>query len=90
VDVQPNTVVLRAARTKLIDRLAANACEYCGKHGGYFEVHHIRKMKDLTGKQAWEKHMIALRRKTIVLCIQCHHLLHAGTLPDRRRKDMQK
>jgi RNA-directed DNA polymerase len=90
VDVQPNTVVLRAARTKLIDRLAANACEYCGKHGGYCEVHHIRKMKDLTGKQAWEKHMIALRRKTIVLCIQCHHLLHAGTLPDMRRKDMQK
>jgi group II intron reverse transcriptase/maturase len=90
VDVQPNTIVLRAARTKLIDRLTANACEYCGKHGGYFEVHHIRKMKDLTGKQAWEKHMIALRRKTIVLCIQCHHLLHAGTLPDMRRKDMQK
>jgi group II intron reverse transcriptase/maturase len=90
VDVQPNTIVLRAARTKLLDRLAANACEYCGKHGGYFEVHHIRKMKDLKGKQAGEKHMIALRRKTMVLCIQCHHLLHAGTLPDMRRKDMQK
>jgi hypothetical protein len=34
--------------------------------------------------------MIALRRKTIVLCIQCHHLLHAGTLPDMRRRDMQQ
>jgi len=90
VDVQPDTIVLRAARTRLIDRLEANAGEYCGKHGGYFAVHHIRKMKDLKGKKAWEKHRIALRRKPMVLCIQCHHLLHAGTLPDMRPKDMQK
>lgn len=90
VDDPPNTIVLRAARTRLIDRLSANVCEYCGKHDDYFEVHHIRKMKDLTGKKAWEKHMIALRRKTMVLRIQCHHLLHAGTLPDMRPKDMQK
>lgn len=88
VDVQPDTVVLRAARTRLIDRLEANQCEYCGRLDGYFEVHHIRKMKDLKGKQAWKKQMIALRRKTMVLCVPCHHLLHAGTLPDMRPKDM--
>jgi hypothetical protein len=31
-----------------------------------------------------DKVMIARRRKTIVLCVECHRLLHAGKLPDMR------
>lgn len=76
-------------RTELVARMNANVCEYCGESKGYFEVHHIRKMKDIKdGKADWQKHMIARNRKTMVLCAghktSCHTLLHAGKLPDRR------
>jgi hypothetical protein len=32
----------------------------------------------------YERMMIARGRKTMVLCEQCHHQLHSGTLPDNR------
>jgi RNA-directed DNA polymerase len=67
-------------------RLEAHLCEFCGKSGGYFEVHHIRKRKDVKGKEAWERIMIARRRKTMVLCHECHDLLHAGKLSYRQKK----
>ncbi len=72
-------------RTELQKRREARQCEYCEKEEGYHEVHHIRKLADIAkGKAPWEKLMIARRRKTLVLCIECHDRLHAGTLPDRR------
>ena len=77
---------LRKSRSSLEQRLKANICESCGKAGGYFEVHHIRKIKDLKGRQEWERVMIARKRKTIVLCIECHDLLHAGKLSKRQKK----
>ena len=67
-------------RTSLEQRLLANICEYCGKDHGSMEVHHIKKLKDLKGKKKWEKHMIARKRKTLVLCDECHDKLHAGKL----------
>ena len=71
--------------SELLKRLNANRCEYCKKAGGYFEVHHIRKLADIKdGKQPWEKLMIARKRKTLVLCVDCHHKLTKGKLPDRR------
>ena len=71
--------------TELLQRMEARKCEYCEHEEGYFEVHHIRKLADIhKGKAPWEKFMISRRRKTLVLCIRCHDLLHAGTLPDRR------
>ena len=68
------------SRTSLIKRLEAKKCEFCGTEEGPFEVHHIKKLKDLKGKAPWEKLMIARKRKTMVLCIGCHHKLHAGKL----------
>ncbi|MEM5641056.1 hypothetical protein AAHB52_01065 [Bacillus toyonensis] len=44
------------------------------------EVHHVRKLKDLKGKKKWEEFMIARRRKTLVLCKDCHVKLHAGKM----------
>jgi hypothetical protein len=38
------------------------------------------------GKQGWERILITRKRKTIVLCIECHDLLHAGKLSDRRKE----
>lgn len=69
-------------RTELIQRLLANACEACGSTINV-EVHHIRKLSDLNqpgrnAKPGWMKLMAARRRKTLVLCRECHRNLHAG------------
>jgi group II intron reverse transcriptase/maturase len=75
-------------RTSIIQRLNANRCEKCGDENGPFEVHHVRKLNDLSKKkhlEPWEKFMIARNRKTIVLCghrsaNNCHLKLHNGKL----------
>ncbi len=69
-------------RTELLQRLLNNQCELCGTYG---EVagHHIRKLKDLKkrGREllGWQKRMIALRRKTLFVCKECHNNIHSGT-----------
>ena len=83
LDMLPNPFPFTLSRSELIRRLNADQCEYCGTQEGPFEVHHIRRMKDVArGKQLWQQVMAARNRKTLVLCLQCHHLLHAGKLPD--------
>jgi RNA-directed DNA polymerase len=83
MDRQPNVFVLTLSRSEVIRRLNAEQCDYCGTREGPFEVHHIRKLKDVEhGKQHWQKVMASRHRKTLILCLQCHHLLHAGKLPD--------
>jgi group II intron reverse transcriptase/maturase len=67
-------------------RLMAQECEWCGTKDGPMEVHHVRKLKDLKGKQLWEQHMISRRRKTMILCRPCHRKLHAGTLNEQNKK----
>ena len=37
------------------------------ERGGFFEVHHVRKLKDVKGKQGWEQIMIARKRKTMTV-----------------------
>jgi RNA-directed DNA polymerase len=86
VDRMPTTARLRFGRSTLAQRLQAGICESCGKEGGYFEVHHVRKLKDVQGKHWWEQVMIQRQRKTLVLCIECHHLLHAGKLSNRLKR----
>ncbi|MBF0236379.1 MAG: HNH endonuclease [SAR324 cluster bacterium] len=77
--------------SELIQRLDSNECEYCGKQKGYFEIDHIRKLSDVKeGKTAWQKLMSARKRKTLVLCVECHDLLHAGKLPDWRNDNHAK
>jgi len=84
IDTSPNTFALTLSRSELIKRLNAKKCEYCETTQGPFEVHHIRKLKDVAhGKTLWQQLMAARRRKTLILCLQCHHQLHAGTLPDK-------
>ncbi len=65
--------------TSLIDRLKANRCELCGKENVKLDMHHVRKLKDLQGKEDWERHMIARKRKTIALCRSCHKKVHYGS-----------
>ena len=86
VDEMPTKAYLRFSRSTLEQRLTANVCESCGKEGGYSEVHHIRKLKDLQGKQWWEQVMSSRKRKTMILCNECNDLLHAGKLSKRRKE----
>lgn len=58
-------------------RLNAHICELCGTtDSNCYEVHHINKLKNLKGKEPWERAMIAKRRKTLVVCKQCHIIIH--------------
>ena len=46
----------------------------------------MRKLKDVQkGKRAWQQQMAAMRRKTLILCIDCHKELHHGNLKDWRQ-----
>ena len=51
--------------TSLMARLKARECEYCGAEDNLRMVH-VRKLKDLKGKQEWERFMIARQRKQYV------------------------
>ncbi len=73
-------VYANASPNSLIARLKAKKCEWCGVEDVDLEIHHVRKLKNLKGKAAWERSMIARRRKTMALCPSCHDLLHAGKL----------
>ena len=65
------------AITTLESRLAAHICELCGTtESDHYEVHHINKLKNLTGKKPWEFIMLAKRRKTMVVCRKCHKQMH--------------
>jgi hypothetical protein len=75
-DTTPNTIIV-SARTSLIDRLKAQQCELCGA-SEKLEMHHVRKLKDLKGKEPWKILMIARQRKTMALCQQCHKKIHNG------------
>jgi group II intron reverse transcriptase/maturase len=69
-------------RSDLVTRLLRGKCEICGSDEN-IEVHHIRKLKDLKNrwrgrkeKPEWVNRMIALSRKTLVLCRKCHNDIH--------------
>jgi len=73
-------------RSELQKRLEAQKCEACERETK-LEVHHIKKLADLWKRkdlQPWEKVMAARKRKTMVLCRQCHDDLHAGRLQLKR------
>lgn len=66
-------VVYGYAVNTLENRLKAKVCELCGTtESDHYEIHHINKLKNLKGKERWEIAMIAKRRKTLVVCRDCH------------------
>jgi group II intron reverse transcriptase/maturase len=78
--------------SEIVTRMRADRCEVCEAEGDC-EVHHIRKLADLRQRWAgrkekplWVRKMIALRRKTLVVCHRCHQAIHNGRpLPRRDR-----
>ena len=75
-DLMPSSIY-NTACTSLIDRLKAQQCELCNDQGT-LEMHHLRRLKDLQGKEPWKVHMIARRRKTMAVCKPCHTKIHNG------------
>jgi len=85
---------LKYARTDLIQRLQANTCELCGSHQN-IQVHHVRKLADLKQRWAgrkekpkWVVRMIAIQRKTLVVCHKCHVDIHAGRPTPNSREEV--
>jgi group II intron reverse transcriptase/maturase len=69
-------------RTEVVLRLLVGKCELC-ESAGPLQVHHIRKLADIDRpgrrpKADWEKLMAARKRKTLVVCRDCHNAIHAG------------
>jgi group II intron reverse transcriptase/maturase len=71
-------------RSELVTRLCANQCEVCGAETEC-EAHHVRKLADLKirwqgrrEKPLWVQKMIALQRKTLIVCPNCHRKIHNG------------
>ena len=69
-------------RSEVVQRLLAQECEICGATDN-IEVHHIRKLADIKQKgrkerPEWMLKMSARKRKTLVVCRQCHEKIQYG------------
>lgn len=61
----------------LESRLKTKKCEFCGETDNVpYEIHHVNKLRNLKGKEQWERAMIARNRKTLVVCKPCHIKIH--------------
>jgi group II intron reverse transcriptase/maturase len=70
-------------KSQLIDRMLKDTCELC-ESSGNIEMHHVKKLRDLEKngrkeKPEWMRRMIAMRRKTLAVCHECHTSIHLGT-----------
>jgi group II intron reverse transcriptase/maturase len=68
-------------RRELIHRLLKRACELC-EHGTTVAVHQVAALKQLgkpgPGQPAWAALMARMRRKTLIVCADCHAWIHAN------------
>jgi hypothetical protein len=68
----------------LINRLLRGRCEIC-QRTGTVEVHQIRKLADLATagpvQLMWEMIMANRRRKTLMVCDDCHGHIYASPAP---------
>jgi len=89
--IRPGSQIAAYRKSDLIQRLQTNECELCGSPEDC-QVHHIRKLSDLKKrwqgrkeKPVWVKTLIAIRRKTLVVCAKCHADIHAGRPTAQKR-----
>ncbi len=67
---------------ELVSRLLLDRCEVCGSTEGV-QVHQVRKLADLIragqhAMPAWMAMMVRRRRKTLIVCRNCHAGIHVG------------
>ena len=60
----------------LKQRVERHTCELCGKKTRELEIHQVKKLKDLKGTDEWVLTMRRMRRKTLVVCTECHKMIH--------------
>jgi hypothetical protein len=73
VDILPQYKRYERPNT-LAARLKAGVCEYCGAKTNEIHMHHVKRLKDLTGKTEFELLMMKKRRKSLALCPECFKL----------------
>jgi len=68
-------------RKELIRRLQRRFCELC-EHGATVTVHQVAGLRQLgqpgPGQPAWAALMAKMRRKTLIICADCHDYIHAN------------
>lgn len=78
--IDRSPVPVTGRRKELIERLLNGRCEWCGRQA-HVEVHQIRKLADLIKpglpQPEWKLLMAQKRRKTLIMCADCHHTIHA-------------
>lgn len=60
----------------LAKRLKAGICEKCGVKCDEIHMHHVKRLKDLSGKTEFELLMMEKRRKSLALCSECFRQAH--------------
>jgi group II intron reverse transcriptase/maturase len=75
----PAPVPIRSPPRELIARLRRRRCELC-EQGATVAVHQVAKLADLgssgAGQPAWAALMAKMRRKTLIVCRECHETIH--------------
>ena len=64
----------------IVTRIKKRRCELCGEYTTEPEIHQVKKLKELKGETDWEKKMLEIRRKTLIVCPDCHKRIHADKL----------
>jgi AI2M/AI1M-like HNH endonuclease len=79
-DRVPTPVNVR--RKELVTRLQAGRCELCKHTGATVDLHHVRALADLDQpghpQPAWDQLMAKKRRKSLIVCADCHAAIHGG------------
>ena len=66
-----------AKTNTLKQRVERHTCELCQKDCRNLVIHQVKKLKDLKGNAEWVLLMRKRRRKTLVVCPECHNLIHS-------------
>lgn len=86
-DTMPDTKWVFGVNS-LVKRLKAKKCELCGAEDVELEMHHVKKLKNLKGKEQWEKVMISKKRKTLAVCHDCHSKITAQQRVDSQNAEI--
>lgn len=75
VDITPEYSQLYKPR-ELFSRYKAGKCEVCGKKCDDIVIHQVKSLGDLKGLSEWQELMKKKHRKTLIVCEECHRLIH--------------
>jgi len=76
-DTLPEYVRMYTSPNSNAARIKRGVCELCGQKTNDIRMHHVRRLKDLTGDSDWEMLMRKMRRKSLAVCKACHEKIHS-------------